>query len=252
MAQDLTVNIKTTSDVPQAMGRAQTATSNFQRQLDGVQRKFGMAFKEIFISFLGPLALVYGAIAIITKLIAEQQQKREDAHRAAIDGTNELMSAEDRYYSRKRENQRQDKNKKEQAVLTREQVTEAFLLENPIGRAMMQIKGSGEQNRPGFLSPLAETSLREQAGLLSKSAEIQAAVQLAIREQARENPLPEKKADTNFKGPEGFSNVVGVGANPVMEAMNAQLEEAQKQTALLQQIASKGTDTQTDFTKDSK
>jgi hypothetical protein len=38
----------------------------------------------------------------------------------------------------------------------------------------------------------------------------------------------------------------------VLEAMSAQLEEAQKQTALLQQIASKGTDTQTDFTKDSK
>ena len=251
MAQDLTVNIKTTSDVPQAIGRAQTVLTGFQRQLDGIQRKFGMAFKEIFISFLGPLALVYGAISLITKLIADQQQKREDANRAAIDGTNELMSAEDRYYSRKRDNEKKATENKEQAGLTREEVTKAFLLTDPIGRAIMQIKGSGEQNRPGFLKPLAETSLREQATLLSKNAEIQSAVQLAIKEQARENPLPEK-TDTNFKGPEGFSNVVGVGANPVMEAMNAQLEEAQKQTALLQQIASKGTDTQTDFTKDSK
>jgi len=77
-------------------------------------------------------------------------------------------------------------------------------------------------------------------------------VQLAIREQARENPLPEKKADTNFKGPEGFSNVVGVGANPVMEAMNAQLEETQKQTALLERIASPEGGVPKDFTKDSK
>ena len=252
MAQDLTVNIKTTSDVPQAMDRAKSATVSFGKQVEDIQKKFSTAFKDVFLSFLAPMALLGIAMNYIGKLIDDNRKKHEDANRAAIDGTNELMSAEDRYYSRKRENQRQDKNNKEQAVLTREQVTEAFLLENPIGRAMMQIKGSGEQNRPGFLSPLAETSLREQAGLLSKSAEIQAAVQLAIREQARENPLPEKKADTNFKGPEGFSNVVGVGANPVMEAMNAQLEETQKQTALLQQIASKGTDTQTDFTKDSK
>ena len=45
---------------------------------------------------------------------------------------------------------------------------------------------------------------------------------------------------TSFKGPEGFSNVVGVGANPVMEAMTAQLEEQRKQTALLERIAAGG------------
>jgi hypothetical protein len=45
---------------------------------------------------------------------------------------------------------------------------------------------------------------------------------------------------TTFKGPEGFSNVIGVGANPVMEAMASQLEEARKQTALLQILASAG------------
>ena len=75
---------------------------------------------------------------------------------------------------------------------------------------------------------------------------------LASPEGKAYQPIFNDKKDQNFKGPEGFSNVIGVGANPVMEAMSAQLEEAQKQTALLQQIASKGTDTQTDFTKDSK
>ena len=46
----------------------------------------------------------------------------------------------------------------------------------------------------------------------------------------------EKKGGA-FKGPEGFGNVIGVGANPVMEAMNAQLEEARKTNALLEKIA---------------
>jgi carbamate kinase len=49
-----------------------------------------------------------------------------------------------------------------------------------------------------------------------------------------------KAKGTTFKGPEGFSNVVGVGANPVMEAMTAQLEETRKQTALLEAIVNKG------------
>ena len=251
MSQDLTVNIKTTSDVPDAMDRAKSATVSFSKQVEGIQKKFSMAFKDVFLSFLGPLALLGIAMNYIGKLIEENRKKREDANQAAIDGTNELMSAEDRYYSRKRDNEKKAKENKEQAGLTREEVTKAFLLTDPIGRAIMQIRGSGEQNRPGFLKPLAETSLREQATLLSKNAEIQSAVQLAIKAQAKENPLP-AKTDTNFKTPEGFSNVVGVGANPVMEAMAAQTEIALQQLAELQKLNAKGNDTQTDFTKDSK
>jgi len=49
-----------------------------------------------------------------------------------------------------------------------------------------------------------------------------------------------KAKGTTFKGPEGFSNVVGVGANPVIEAMTMQLEETRKQTALLEILANPG------------
>jgi hypothetical protein len=62
----------------------------------------------------------------------------------------------------------------------------------------------------------------------------------------------ESGKQANFKGPEGFSNVVGVGANPVMEAMAEQTELARQQLAELQKLNAKGNDTQTDFTKDSK
>jgi hypothetical protein len=60
-----------------------------------------------------------------------------------------------------------------------------------------------------------------------------------------------KAKGTTFKGPEGFSNVVGVGANPVIEAMTMQLEEARKQTALLELIAQPATGggVPVDFTK---
>jgi hypothetical protein len=60
-----------------------------------------------------------------------------------------------------------------------------------------------------------------------------------------------KAKGTTFKGPEGFSNVVGVGSNPVMEAMTMQLEETRKQTALLEVIArpATGGGVPVDFTK---
>jgi len=251
MAQDLTVNIKTTSDVPQAMDRAKGATVSFGKQVEDIQKKFSMAFKDIFLSFLGPMALLGVAINYIGKLIEENQKKHREANQAAIDGTNELMSAEDRYYAKKRDNEKKDKENREQAALSREDITKAFLLNDPIGRAIMEKKGAGDQNRPGFLNFIAGASREESASLLAKSPEIQSAVQLAIKEQARENPIVIKE-DKNFKGPEGFSNVIGVGANPVMEAMNLQLEEAQKQTALLEKIASPEGGVPKDFTKDSK
>jgi hypothetical protein len=47
----------------------------------------------------------------------------------------------------------------------------------------------------------------------------------------------EKNTKDSFKAPEGFSNVVGVGANPVLQAMDEALTESKKQTGLLEQIA---------------
>lgn len=251
MSQSLELDINARSNVPQAMDKAKSATVSFGKQVDDIQRKFSTGFKDVFLSFLGPLALLGVAMNYIGKLIEENRKKQEDANQAAIDGTNELMSAEDRYYARKRNNEKKDKENKEQASLTREEITKQFLLNDPIGRRIMEIKGAGDKNRPGFLKPLAGISREEQASLLAKSPEIQAAVQVALRYQSTDNPLPEK-SDKNFKGPEGFSNVVGVGANPVMEAMNAQLEEAQKQTALLEKIASPEGGVPKDFTKESK
>jgi hypothetical protein len=245
MAQDLTVNIKTTSDVPQAMDRAKAATSGFGKQVEDIQKKFSMAFKDVFLSFLAPMALLGIAMNYIGKLIEENRKKHEEANQAAIDGTNALMSAEDKYYANKRNNEKKAKETVEQAKTSREDVTKSFLTTDPRGRKML-FEFADEQRKLGTnkIGP----------GFASEDKAMQERVQKLIAEDAKKNPEAGLKPTTakDFKGPEGFSNVVGVGANPVMEAMSAQLEEAQKQTALLQQIASKGTDTQTDFTKDSK
>jgi hypothetical protein len=242
MAQDLTVNIKTTSDVPAAMDRAKTATVGFGKQVDNIQKKFSMAFKDVFLSFLGPLALLGVAMNYIGKLIDDNRKKHEDANQAAIDSTNALMSAEDIYWANKRNNEKKGKETLAEAKTTREDTTEQFINEDIRGK---KIARRLLNKIPG------EAIMGYEAKSLSKSPAVQAEVQAFIAEDIKNNPAAGANLKaTNFKGPEGFSNVVGVGANPVMEAMNAQLEEQRKQTELLGQIANQGQGQSRDFTKD--
>ena len=243
MSQDLSVNIKTTSDVPQAMDRAKSATVSFGKQVEDIQKKFSMAFKDVFLSFLGPLALLGVAMNYIGKLIDDNRKKHEEANQAAIDGTNALMSAEDKYYANKRNNENKDQKNVEQAKTTREDVTKSFM----IAERDRAFEVMSKEQQAAFLSG---TSMND----IAKDPEYQKKIQLLIAEDMKKNPLPPTEAakQANFKGPEGFSNVVGVGPNPVMEAMNAQLEEAQKQTALLEKIAGPEGGVPKDFTKDTK
>jgi hypothetical protein len=233
MAQDLTVNIKTTSDVPQAMEKAKTATNSFSKQVEDIQKKFSTSFKDIFLSFLGPMALLTGALALIGKMIADNEKKRAEANQAAIDGTNELMSAEDRYWARKNERENQSKAKAEQVVMTREQVTEEYLTKDPRGKQLWKDIQEGKSEIKPFTASWRAI----------KNPEVQAKVQAMIAEDMKNNPeagavIDNQTKDTkagSFKGPEGFSSVVGVGANPVMEKMTRQNEILEEIKLILQE-----------------
>jgi hypothetical protein len=242
MAQDLTVNVKTTSDVPQAMDKAKQATTGFGKQVEDIQKKFSTSFKDIFLSFLGPMALLGAAIGFIGKIIADNQKKQEDANQAAIDGTNELMSAEDRYYARKMDREKKAKETQEQAATSREDITREFLLNDPRGQAMVR------KMRSGLIEPV-----RSYTNAVAKNKQVQDEVQKIIAEDIKKNPekalgLSDKK-ESNFKGPEGFSNVIGVGPNPVMEAMARQIEIQEQQLAELKKISGTDNAVPTDFTK---
>jgi hypothetical protein len=264
MAQSLEVNIKATSDVPQAMDKAKAATTGFGKQVEDIGKKFGSSFKDIFLSFLGPMALLTTVLAFIGKAIADNQKKSEDAHQAAINNTNDLMSAEDKYYENKRNNEKKSKEKVEEAKTTRQDVTEEFLRSDPRGQKMVAPapgpaasfnKGANELIKAvtlgGDVQAIADASKRK---LMSQDKAVQDRVQALIAEDIKKNPAPITVAPdgpTSFKTPEGFGNVVGVGANPVMEAMTMQLEESRKQTALLESLNNKspGGGVPTDFTK---
>ena len=274
MSQSLELDLKTNSDVPQAMEKAKQATesfnkqveniskntkkategtkeatSGFSKQVEGIGTKFANSFKDIFLSFLGPMALVTGAIALISKLIADNQKRQEEANQAAIDGTNELMSAEDRYWARKTEHEKKGKQDEEEAKVAREQVTQDFMSKDPRGYKIYQdyIAGKIGADRTNPFE-------RNRKFNAKYDPEVQAAVQALIAEDAAKNPtisgaLKKDKTETNFKGPEGFGNVIGVGANPVIEAMAQQTEIALAQLAELQKISGSTPAGQGDFTK---
>jgi len=179
MAQELTVNIKTTSDVPQAMDRAKSATVGFGKQVEDIQKKFSMAFKDVFLSFLGPLALLGIAMNYIGKLIDDNRKKHEDANQAAIAGTNELMSAEDKYYANKRNNEKKAKETVEEAKTTREDVTKSFLTTDPRGRTML-FEFADEQRKLGT-NKIGPSEASEDKAMQDR-------VQKLIAEDAKKNP----------------------------------------------------------------
>jgi hypothetical protein len=279
MSQSLELDLKTNSDVPQAMEKAKVATESFNKQVeniskntrksmdaskestvsvgkqvDDISKKFSTSFKDIFLSFLGPMALVATAVSMISRLIEENQKKHREANQAAIDGTNELMSAEDKYYAKKRDNERKDKEDREQAKMSREDITKDFLLNDPLGRAYLYKKQGGQslENLPGWMKKLRGLtgSDEDAAEKLSRSQEAQMFAQTVLMQRRAENPLPVEKDKTasSFKSPEGFGNVIGVGPNPVLEAMNEQLEIQKQSLAELQKISG-SSGTPTDFTK---
>ena len=112
---------------------------------------------------------------------------------------------------------------------------------------MQQVpEGTGGLKRKDFIR---DAMIAEQ---LAKRKETQDIVQALIAEDIKKNPeAVAPTGPTSFRTPEGFGNIVGVGANPVMEAMTLQLEEARKQTILLESINNKspGGGVPVDFTK---
>ena len=78
MAQSLEVNIKTTSDVPQAMDKAKAATVGFQSQLDAIGKKFSTAFKDIALGFIAPVIILQQVMSYISASISKAKQDAKD------------------------------------------------------------------------------------------------------------------------------------------------------------------------------
>ena len=241
MSQSLELNIKTTSDVPQAMDKAKTATVSFGKQVEDIQKKFSTAFKDIFLGFTAPMILLQGAISYITGAI---QKAKQDAK----DGLDLLSKGESKFVTS--EEQRAASFFKRRAELKEEQ----RLAEEGRAEIAKQVLTSTEFK--DFVLP--DQFKRRLAGgesiaSISRDKGLQQDTLAFYKTTAEGKKLTEGmesgKQPKEFKGPEGFGNVIGVGPNPVLEAQAAQLEESQKQTALLQHLVNRNPFMPTDFTK---
>jgi hypothetical protein len=277
MAQDLTVNIKTTSDVPQAMDKAKAATVGFSKQVDDIGKKFSMAFKDIAFAFVAPLVLLNSTISFISGAIAKAKQDTQDAMAFAEKGESKYLRAGTVTSAREVASRKQDAADRASAklaseALAREQGQQGAgtFSQSEAEKAMETYvaEGKGFWNTTGRLLDTAGMQLglndyaknEEMQKILERRAtgRVDASPEEKARVEAEATTAAQKASDdaakakgTTFKGPEGFSNVVGVGANPVIEAMTMQLEESRKQTALLEAIArpATGGGVPVDFTK---
>ena len=246
MAQDLTVNIKTTSDVPQAMDKAKAATVSFGKQVDDIGRKFSMAFKDIAFAFVAPLVLLNSAINFISASIEKRKQDIKEAYDFALKAESKYLESETVVLAKTRAAKEQDAKDREMAKTAK--LTEyTKFLEQPGMRDKVAEEIGGFR---GFRIKTGIDANSPEA--MAQTADVQAVISRMIApmvEQSKKaNDIQkEPKGSTSFKGPEGFSNVVGVGANPVMESMRNQLLETQRTNALLEQIVQAPAGT--DFTK---
>jgi hypothetical protein len=236
------------TNAEQVAGRAKAAVSGLDKQLEGVGNKFSNSFKDIFLRFLGPMALVTAAISFISKAIEENEKKRSDANQAAIDGTNALMSAEDKYWANKRNNEKKGKADTEEAKIQRETTTQEFLNKDPRGGAIRADFISGKIGDMKY-GPAFDKNRKFNAYL---DKEVQETVQKLIAEDAKKNPSAGGNLkDTSFTAPSGFSNVIGVGSNPVLENMTRQTDIQQQILDGLKAMSPRsGGINQPDFTKE--
>lgn len=278
MAQDLTLNIKTTSDVPQAMDKAKTATVSFSKQVEDIQKKFSTGFKDIFLGFFAPMVLLNAAISYFGNKIAEAQK-------LAADGFDKLADSSTNYGNREEKTLaaqlklKMDLIKAEKELRAgKTEMFKTYMESTPEGKAIVNREiskgGTGFQMgmnipfmREKFISGLAMMN-QIQAEILDiedrkispeqrkqREREMEAASKAefdAANEKTRLDDMKKAEGTRPKFGTEGYGNVIGVGANVAMEMAQMQIDELRRHTELLQMIATKESVAAVDFSKGDK
>lgn len=243
--QELGIRMKTTSDVPDAMGKAKTAVVSFDKQVQDIQKKFSTAFKDIFLGFTAPMIIVQNVIQAISAAMEKAKQDAKEGIDLIAQGETRFASTEEAkaaaFFKRKKELE----DEKKLVEAGRADITKQIL------------NNEGGMFKDFQLPEQYIRRLREGSASIA-SLSVDPAVQKMAMEyftktdsgrKITESLGPDNKPMKDFKGPEGFSNVIGVGPNPVLEAMAKQNEIALAQLAELQKISGTSNGVPIDFTK---
>jgi hypothetical protein len=230
MAQSLEVNIKTTSDVPQAMDKAKSATVSFSKQVEDIQKKFSTAFKDIFLGFTAPMVLLQSTISYISAAIEKAKQDAKDGLELLSKGESKFGTEEEKsaatYFKRKKQ------------LDEERRLVEAGRAE--IARQVLANEGGMFKD---FELPEKYVRQLQQGGASMESLAMNKDVQALALEYFTKTDAGRKLSESLglgqnqpikpeiFKGPEG-SGVIGVGASP-------QIALAQEANTTLASIDSK-------------
>ena len=233
MAQSLEVNIKTNSDVPQAMDKAKSATASFSKQVEDIQKKFSTAFKDVFLGFAAPMIIVNKAMSMIADRLEEARKLAADGAELLAKGETKYASSDEKKLANFMKMKAADEKEKAEVYAGMQKITEDYFTKTEEGKKLakeIQDKG-GVEAELLYMRTYTEDMRKKALDSFLNSEEGK-----KFKPIFDADKTAAKSAD--FKAPEGFGNVIGVGPNPVLEAINAQLEEAKKQTAALERIAS--------------
>jgi hypothetical protein len=262
MAQDLTVNIKTTSDVPQAMDKAKSATVSFSKQVEDIQKKFSTGFKDIFLGFFAPMVLLNAAISYFSNKIAEAQKLAMDGFDKLADSSTKYGTAEEKSLAARLKLQMDLVKAQKEEKAGKNEMFKQYLMSTPEGQAIVNREisraGTGFQTgarfdtvKNAYIDGLSKMKQIQDEILKIEDAKITPEMrrkqkrEMELAKEAEMNAASEKKkADDEKAGKFSNSNVtsvggnvIGVGANPVVTALQEQQAIARAQLTYLEIIA---------------
>lgn len=248
---DLSIGIAVDSNVEQATKKTNAAFVSMEKQISDIGKKFSTAGKDIFLGFLAPMVILQTAMSFISDKLAEAKANAKEGlailsqGKEGYAGTDVQKAAQ--YYNEVAANKLKAKQLEEG-----QQELAKSILESDSGQKYLAARQASNPKGEGFAG-INKLALRKQ--LIEDPNERKILIDTWLRSPEGRAFIPEltgkDKASGTFKGPEGYGNIVGVGPNPVMQAMDAQLEEQRKQTSLLQNLVDKNPFTPIDFTKGS-
>jgi hypothetical protein len=231
MSQDLTVNIKTTSDVPQAMNKASAAAKGFDKQLGDIGTKFSNSFKDIFLGFTAPMVILQSLIGAISSAIDKAKQDAKEGLDLIAKGETVFATTDEAKMARFLQAKAATEKEAEQVKAGRQSMTETFLTETDTGKKLLQAERE-KQGPDAYVNPKILSMVKEYQDMALEAF-------LNSEEGKKYAPIFEDEQNKlkpgSFKGPEGFGTVVGVGANPVMEKMTRQNELMEEIKIILQE-----------------
>lgn len=227
----VTYDIKGTSDVQEQTDKAKKSMGQMENAIEGLNKKMSNWGKDLVLSYIAPMVLLNKAIDYIAQKIEEQRAAVKEAMEFAKKGDSAYLSPETVYLARKFAEDERIKKEKEMAKTSKEETTSKYIEEG------------GRERRDKIMNSLPMgRMLRLQLGLDANSAEAMGKEKDVQR--VVDNMIAGDMAKAQVKQNQtGYDNigvqnaVFGMGTSPLIGAMNEQLEQQRRQTALLERIA---------------